>query len=142
MRHLLLGLVLGAAVANLSVAAAQAGAQATARATRRAAPPDSAADLRAARRAQRTFEDDRRTHLVLDIDNGRGACDATIGRFCYWYRPSEAPPEPDAIGQARMLLLARLDAAAARWPADDWIAGQRVRYLVEQGWADSAMVAA
>jgi hypothetical protein len=41
-----------------------------------------------------------------------------------------------------MLLLARLDEAAARWPGDDWIAGQRVRYLTEQGWADSAIVAA
>jgi len=138
MRHLLLGLALATAAADVPAAAGQA----TAQATRRVARLDSVVVAREARRAQRAFENDRRTHLALDIDNGRGSCDATIGRFCYWYRPSEPPPEPDEIGQARMLLLVRLDEAAARWPGDDWIAGQRVRYLVEQGWADSAVAAA
>ncbi len=138
MRHLLLGITLLVSGADLTVASAQA----TAQAARRAAPPDSTDAARAIRRAQRAFESDRRTHLSLDIDNGRGSCDANIGRFCYWYRPAEVPPEPDAIGQARMLLLARLDEASERWPGDDWIAGQRVRYLVEQGWADSAVTAA
>jgi hypothetical protein len=117
-------------------------AQASAQAARAAARPDSAAVARAARQAQRAFETGRRAHLPLDIDNGPGACDASIGRFCYWYRPADPPAEPDPIGQARMLLLARLDEAAARWPGDDWIAGQRVRYLTEQGWADSAIAAA
>ncbi|MGH7518404.1 MAG: hypothetical protein ACREOC_13185 [Gemmatimonadales bacterium] len=130
----------------LILAAAQpppAAAQATAGAPRpAAAPPDSVTVLRTARRAQRVFENDRRAHLAFDMDDGRGACDASIGRFCYWYRPTEPPPEPDPIGQARMLLLARLDEAAAGWPGDDWIAAQRVRYLVEQGWADSAVAAA
>jgi hypothetical protein len=138
MRHLLLGIALAASGADLSAASAQA----TAQAARRAVLPDSADAARAARRAQREFENDRRSHLALDIDSGRGSCDASIGRFCYWYRPSEPPPEPEAIGQARMLLLARLDEAADRWPGDDWIAGQQVRYLVEQGWADSAVMAA
>jgi hypothetical protein len=142
MRQLLLSLVVVAAAAEQSVAAAQASAQSTVRAGRSAPGADSAASNREARRAQRVFETDRRVHLALDIDNGRGACDATIGRFCYWYHPTDPPPEPDAIGQARMLLLARLDEAAGSWSGDDWIAGQRVRYLVEQGWADSAVVAA
>lgn len=129
----------------LMLAAAQlpaAAAQATAQASRAAVRPDSAAVARAAHRAQRGFEAERRAHLSMDMDDGRGSCDVTIGRFCYWYRPSDPPPEPDPIGRARMLLLARLDEAAARWPSDDWIAAQRVRYLVEQGWADSAVAAA
>jgi hypothetical protein len=141
MRHLLMGFVVCAAAADCSAAAAQASPQSAARA-RAPAGPDSAATVRAAHRAQQSFESDRRGHLPLDIDNGRGACEESIGRFCYWYNPAEPPPEPDPIGQARMLLLARLDDAARQWPGDDWIAGQRVRYLVEEGWADSAVTAA
>lgn len=118
-----------------TAAAAQATAQAAGR-------PDSVASMRAAREAQRAFENERRAHLPLDIDDGRGACDASIGRFCYWYRPADEPLEPDRIGVARMLLLARLDDAAREHPSDDWIAAQRVRYLVEHGWADSAVAAA
>jgi hypothetical protein len=137
MRHLLLGLVLVAFPAG-----SPASAQATAQAARRVVLPDSATNAREARQAQREFETARRAQLPLDIDNSRGPCDASIGRFCYWYRPAEPPPEPDGIGRARMLLLARLDEAAARWPGDEWIAGQRVRYLAEQGWADSAVAAA
>ncbi len=138
MRRVSLALLVVAAAADLPVAAAQASSRATGAALR----ADSAIVLRDARRAQQAFEHDRRTHLALDIDSGRGACDVSIGRFCYWYRPGEPPPEPDAIGEARMLLLARLDDAAARWPGDDWIVAQQVRYLVEQGWADSAVAAA
>ncbi len=137
MRPALLLLLLAA---DLPVAAAQA----TARASPVGGRSDSAAVAKVARSAQRAFERTRRAHLPIDFNDGRGACDAVIGRFCYWYRPpDERPPaEPEPIGQARRLLLARLDEAAARRPADDWIAAQRVRYLVEQGWADAGVVAA
>ncbi|MGH7629690.1 MAG: hypothetical protein ACREOF_09900 [Gemmatimonadales bacterium] len=121
-----------------------AAAQGTARASPVGGRSDSAAVAKGARRAQHAFERTRRAHLPIDFNDGRGACDAVIGRFCYWYRPpDERPPaEPEPIGQSRRLLLARLDEAAARRPADDWIAGQRVRYLVEQGWADAGVAAA
>src|SRR5947207_13550393 len=42
-----------------------------------------------------------------------------------------APPEPPRIRQARARLLAALDEAGAALPGDEWIAGQRVRYLLE-----------
>lgn len=38
---------------------------------------------------------------------------------------------PD-VRRARLQLLAQLDEAAGQLPADDWIAGQRVRFLVDQ----------
>ena len=113
-----------------------------AQATYPASAADSAATDQEARAAQREFETERRAYLPIDLDDGRGPCDATIGRFCYWYRPADEPDEPDRIGVARLLLLARLDDAARARPTDDWIAGQRVRYLVEHRWADTAVAAA
>jgi hypothetical protein len=93
---------------------------------------DSLQLLRSARQAQREFERVRRAHLPYDWDDRSGPCDVRIGRFCYWYHPSpNRPPEPAAIGRGRARLLRELAAAAARLPGDDWILGQRVRYLVE-----------
>jgi hypothetical protein len=140
MRHALLQVVLsGTAAALPSPVAAQAAAPTVASGV---AAADSADILRRARDAQREFETERRAYLPTDLDDGRGPCDATIGRFCYWYRPAEEPLEPDRIGVARLLLLARLDDAAREHPRDDWIAAQRVRYLVEHEWADTAVAAA
>jgi hypothetical protein len=93
---------------------------------------DSLQLLRSARQAQREFERVRRAHLPYDWDDRSGPCDVLIGRFCYWYHPSpNRPPESAAIGRGRARLLRELAAAAARLPGDDWILGQRVRYLVE-----------
>jgi hypothetical protein len=128
-----------AAVLLALMALAGAGA---AQATHPAAAADSAAIDQEARAAQREFENERRAYLPTELDDGRGPCDATIGRFCYWYRPADEPDEPDRIGVARLLLLARLDDAARALPTDDWIAAQRVRYLVEHRWADTAVAAA
>lgn len=70
-------------------------------------------------------------------------CDARVGRFCQWNdEDPPAPKEPDPIRQARNTLLSSLDAAAARYPGDDWIAGQRVRYLLEGGRDTAALAAA
>ncbi len=106
--------------------------------------PDSLTTLRAARRAQATFESIRREHLPYGSGHSGGSCDLRIGRFCYWYddhRREDPAPEPQAIRDARATLLAALDDAGARLPGDDWIAGQRVRYLVEDG-RDRAAVGA
>jgi len=55
--------------------------------------------------------------------------------MCYWYEGGvdSAPPEPQRIRRARAQLLAALDEAGAALPGDEWIAGQRVRYLLEDG---------
>lgn len=101
--------------------------------------------LRDARAAQVRFEGLRRMHLPRDRSGSPGsACDARIGRFCYWYDSTEAPvvPEPRRISEARSSLLAFLDSASARNPSDGWLAGQRIRYLIEAGRSDAAVVAA
>jgi hypothetical protein len=53
--------------------------------------------------------------------------------MCYWYDGGvdSAPEEPPRIRKARARLLAALDAAGTALPGDEWIAGQRVRYLLE-----------
>ncbi len=108
------------------------------------APDDSARTDRAMRGAQRDFEWHRRMNLPWTSGGSGGACDARIGRFCYWHgtTPDTAPPEPATIVRARDRLIARLDSAAARLPGDGWMAGQRVRYLLEAGRTDDALAAA
>jgi hypothetical protein len=110
----------------------------------RAGSFDSLDVLRRAREAVRHFEQARRAELPPDQGVGRGACDVRIGRFCYWYTPppAEPPPEPSRIDQARADLLDQLADAARLLPGDGWIAGQRVRYLVEHGRPSSAVAAA
>jgi hypothetical protein len=96
--------------------------------------PDSQATLRAARTAQAQFESFRARN-VPQADDYSHSCDLHVGRFCFWYvdRQADSVPEPVAIRQARAGLLARLADAAALLPGDDWIAGQRARYLIEDG---------
>lgn len=107
---------------------------------------DSAPLARQARSAQAAFEQTRRAHLPWTT--GDGAVDPThaihIGRFWYWSdgEISDPPPEPEAIRSRRDALLAVLDRVAATIPGDPWVAGQRVRYLVEAGRADEALAAA
>jgi hypothetical protein len=95
-----------------------------------------------ARRAQVRFEAIRRMHLP----NDRGAppsgpYDVPIGRFRYWYDPSDSVriPDPSQIVESRNELLVLLDSLARLDPANGWIAGQRVRYLIEGGRADDAV---
>ncbi|MDF1503074.1 hypothetical protein [Roseisolibacter sp. H3M3-2] len=47
-----------------------------------------------------------------------------------------------AIASAREALLARLDTVALALPDDDWVAGQRVRFLLDAGETDRALDAA
>ncbi len=96
--------------------------------------PDSADVLRAAQRAQRRFERTRRQLLPWALASGRGGCDVTVGRICFWFDedPTITPtPESANIVSARTELITALDSAARLLPGDDWIAGQRVRYLTE-----------
>ena len=101
--------------------------------------PDSAAVRNQARELQAQFESFRRDHLPLS-NTGDGKCEVAIGRFCYWYDPTEPPlpEEPKEIAEARATLLAQLATLATYSPTDPWILAQRVRYTVEQGMPDSA----
>ncbi|HET9513406.1 MAG TPA: hypothetical protein VFO95_05700 [Gemmatimonadales bacterium] len=106
-------------------------------------PADSARIHRDMVAAQRRFESDRRRQLPLTT-SGSGRCDVQVGRYCYWYDPSEPPPpeEPAAIKEDRGEFLAVLAEAADKIPGDPWILGQRIRYLVEHGAHDFAAAVA
>lgn len=99
------------------------------------------AAVKVGRNAQERFEMTRRAHLPrLRATHGR-PCDAIVGRYCYWYDSTESKPipEPVRVATARRALLTLLDSLAARNPANDWIAGQRVRYTIEGGDSQSAL---
>lgn len=101
--------------------------------------PDPRADsiraLRSARHAQASFERLRFRHLPWAWGGGSGPCEERIGRFCLWHSDGGSewtpPPEAEAVQRGRDELIERLDTAALRAPGDEWIAGQRVRYLLE-----------
>lgn len=105
-----------------------------------ASPPqvgatDSLDVLRQAHRAQQTFEARRRGNLPERPGGWDGGRSEVIGRIRYWYESGgdedSAPAEPPPIREARAQLLAALDGAGAALPGDEWIVGQRVRYLLE-----------
>jgi len=127
----------------VSISMQAAGAAQLAPSPPRVAPADSQRVLRDARKAQAAFERTRRANLPFDTRGSPGRCDVRVGRFCYWWDDGEweGPPEPGKTKSARTRLLQRLDDAAARLPGDRWIAGQRVRYLVEDGRAADAVAA-
>lgn len=108
------------------------------------AADDSLRALRAARDAQSAFELRRRRLLPVVPSGSGGRCDVRLGRFCYWHDDddSDPPDEPQTIAKAREEFTAQLDSLARRSPGDAWIAGQRVRYLVESRAATRAVEAA
>jgi hypothetical protein len=104
---------------------------------------DSAHTLRDARNAQQDFERFRRARLPTG-DVYSGTCDVRVGRYCYWRGDDDdevetPPPEARSIIARREQLLQALDHGAAMLPGDRWIAGQRVRYLVDAGRFDDAI---
>jgi hypothetical protein len=107
---------------------------------------DSASVLAKARTAQASFERFRFHRLPRTYVRSSGRCDETIGRFCFFFSDNEQgdqpPPEPPVIAERRRELLEDFAEAAADLPGDEWIAGQRVRYLVEAGEDDGAVAAA
>lgn len=111
------------------------------------APRDSLRILGEAHSAQFGFEAARRLSLPRTQPLDQPACDAVIGRMCYWNEDGSNDDEPDGssepatISRARRRLINLLGKLSAQSPADVWIAGQRVRYLVENG-DDSAAVTA
>lgn len=94
---------------------------------------------------QRAFEERRRSHLETTWGRSVTRCDEVVGRFCLWHGEGgdwEPPEEPVPVREARRRLVAVLDTAARRIPGDPWVAGQRVRYLVEGGRNGAALEAA
>ncbi|MGQ0646279.1 MAG: hypothetical protein ACT4P7_01840 [Gemmatimonadaceae bacterium] len=96
---------------------------------------------REARSAQADFERQRRHRLPQHWGSSAGRCDVRLGRFCYWHDEDAlpGPEEPATIPPLRADLTSRLDEAADLLPGDRWIAGQRVRYLVESGHSAQAL---
>ena len=94
---------------------------------------------------QEEFEARRRSHLETTWGRPVTRCDEVVGRFCLWHsegRSWDPPEEPSAVEEARRRLVAALDSAAGRIPGDPWVAGQRVRYLLEGERTDRALEAA
>jgi hypothetical protein len=82
---------------------------------------------------QARFESRRRRMLPRFSAGPPDRC-LIIGRFCEWHPNTQdyvVPDEGKDIRQARAELLRDLENAGEAVPGDDWIIGQRVRYLVE-----------
>ncbi|CAN5740304.1 hypothetical protein BH23GEM6_BH23GEM6_07320 [soil metagenome] len=106
--------------------------------------------LKEVRAEQTRFERIRRANLPWTYSRGgycdTGAGDERIGRFCLMHggdgKDYEPPPEPEAVVSARARLLDKLNDAATHLPWDGWIAGQRIRYMLETGDAETAAILA
>ena len=122
------------------------GAQSLASAQSAVQPRDSSGWVTRARAAQAGFERFRFQRLPRTVARGGGECDELIGRFCFWFEadpdPEPPPPEHPDVGERRRALLRTLNQAADAVPGDGWLAGQRVRYLVEAGEEEEAVAAA
>src|SRR6185503_10459352 len=110
------------------------------------APADSEAILRTARSEQEKFERIHRDELPVTQAGGFDHCDEEVKGHCFIYGDPEdewkAPKESKRLSDARDSLLARLAKAATALPGNPWIAGQRVRYLVNAKQPNAARSAA
>lgn len=95
--------------------------------------PDSARVDRESRKVQADFEIRRRNFLPLTFSKpNEVSCEVTIGRYCYWYADlTTKPAVPPRLKESREELLGYLDNVASRFPGNDWVNGQRVRYRIE-----------
>ena len=113
--------------------AAQGQLQAAAASQRAQLVRDSAQISEHARDLQARFERWRR-HALPRFNAGPAEHCLIVGRFCEWHPNIQdyvVPEEGKDIRRARAELLRDLERASATLPGDDWIIGQRVRYLVE-----------
>ncbi|MFQ5889170.1 MAG: hypothetical protein ACE5JR_03855 [Gemmatimonadota bacterium] len=99
--------------------------------------------VRRARSRQARFEW-LRTRSFPWTWNRRFRCDERVGRFCLTHDADHRPPgeEPEEVRREREGLIDELELASVSLPGDGWIAGQRVRYLVEAGRHRDALSAA
>jgi hypothetical protein len=99
----------------------------------RQATVDSAEILHHMRDLQAGFERRRRLMLPRFYIGTADHC-VIVGRFCEWHpniADDDVPDEGKNIRRARAELLRDLEKANLAVPGDDWIIGQRIRYLVE-----------
>ncbi len=76
----------------------------------------------------------RRRHMLPTFYTGVADRCLIVGRFCEWHpnlQEDVVPEEGNDIKRARAELLRALAKAATTLPGDDWIVGQRIRYLTE-----------
>lgn len=94
---------------------------------------DSAGISHRARDLQARFERRRRLLLPRFYSGVVAEQCVIIGRFCEWHPRDDyvVPEEGDDIRRARAELLRDLETASSTLPGDDWIIGQRIRYLLE-----------
>jgi hypothetical protein len=83
---------------------------------------------------QARFES-RRRHMLPRYYVGPAERCLIVGRFCEWHPRFQdyfaIPDEGNDIRRARADLLRDLEKASNAVPGDDWIIGQRIRYLAE-----------
>lgn len=94
---------------------------------------DSAEISQRAHDLQAKFERRRRQMLPRFYIGGAEHC-LIVGRFCEWHpnlTDYVVPEEGKNIIRARAELLGDLEKASTDLPGDDWIMGQRIRYLTE-----------
>ena len=86
-----------------------------------------------AKQAQAEFERARREGLGFSSGGATSEPDVQFGSIFYWNNNNDVPPRPERaeVGVARKRLLQSLQEAALASPADDWVAGQRVKYSLE-----------
>ena len=100
----------------------------------RQAVVDSSEISHRARDLQARFES-RRRHMLPRFYAGPAERCLIIGRFCEWHPNTQdyvVPDEGNDIRRARAEFLRDLERAGSAVPGDDWIIGQRIRYLVEE----------
>lgn len=109
-------------------------------------PADSSAVVDDLRGRVRDFARHRRLRFPPTGTSGPGECDERVGRYCLFHDDGgegwEPRDEHPDVGPRRRRLLDGLARAARRLPGDGWIAGQRVRYLVQDGRPGEAAAAA
>ena len=87
-----------------------------------------------AKQAQAEFERARRDGLGFSSGGATSEPDVQFGSIFYWNNNNDVPPRPERpeIGVARRKLLESLKETALVAPTDDWVAGQRVKYSLEE----------
>jgi hypothetical protein len=143
MPHWIRATVLALAAAAPAVAGSQIVRSDPAPGTKPAAVDSSMPPAERARAAQADFERFRRSNLPPMRGGRPGTCQETVGRFCYWYdEKATMPAELAPVAERRKQLIALFDTLGHTVPDEPWIAGQRVRYLIEDGRPADAIAAA
>ena len=98
----------------------------------------------AARATQDAFERNRRAGLRFYNGGANASCEVQIGTLCYWNNNGDVPPPAERTDLIieRDRMLETLAQAARVDPGDDWVAGMRVRYAIEQQKVSLAIAAA